>query len=253
MKTRRLFAALRVAGSLLVAATVAQAQDPFMLGNAGGVEVWSVPQADPADGIEAANIVLRSPAGTKIVTFENLLIDGDVHQVWLSGPFAAPTAKGAPVAGPTYDASWIPLDSHLLIESSMVGGGAGGSYGEISETNDGSNGELGLPPASGFPPSAGFGPIQMKAATDAFFLDTPFQSNEVNLAYLVSPKDAVAAGGTISLTLGVLGEGIVNSGEAGGAFFDALPVSLSQVPEPASGLMALMSLLGLGLLRRKNG
>ncbi len=75
----------------------------------------------------------------------------------------------------------------------------------------------GLPDASGFPPNSGIGPIFMGSATDAFFLDTAFQANEINLAYLVGQTGEGAADGHVNMTLGVLGEGIVNSGEAGGA------------------------------------
>ncbi len=142
MKKRRLLGTLGcVVGTVLLATTVARAQAPFVLDTRGGVEVWSVPQAPPGPGYEATQIVLRAvDANAKLVTFENLRFDGEIVQTWLSGPFGAPTAKGEPTAGATYDAAWIPYDSHVLIRDmnpNMVGGGAGGSYGGITETNDG--------------------------------------------------------------------------------------------------------------------
>ena len=58
---------------VLLAATTARAQEPFILDVLGGVEVWSVPQPAPGEGYEATDIVLRTvdPAA-KLVTFENL-------------------------------------------------------------------------------------------------------------------------------------------------------------------------------------
>ncbi len=259
MKRRRLFGSVScVLGMFLVAATVAQAQAPSVVGTRGGVDVWWVPQPDPGPGYSAGNIVLKTTdENAKIVTFENLKIEGGIVQTWLSGPFAAPTAKGAPTAGPTYDASWIPYDSHVLIRDlnpNMVGGGAGGSYGGITEDNDGLIGAIaGLPQASGFDPNSGIGSIHMGAETDAFFLDTAFQANELDLAYVVTQTGAAAAAGEILLTLGVLGEGIVNSGDPGGANwgFGDNPGALV-VPEPASGLLALCSILGLAVIRRRS-
>jgi hypothetical protein len=246
---------------LLVAATVAQAQEPSVVGSRGGVDVWWVPQPDPGPGYSAGNIVLKTTdENARIVTFENLRIDGPLVQTWLSGAFGGPTAKGAPTAGPTYDASWIEYDSHLFIREdgpNMIGGGAGGAYGGISEDNDESIGAIGgLPPASGFDPVSGVGSIYMAAPTDAFFLDTDFQSNEVDLAYVVTETDPAAADGHIPLlTLGVLGEGIVNSGDPGGANwgFGDNPEALAimAIPEPASGLLALCSILGLAAAFRR--
>jgi hypothetical protein len=133
----------------------------------------------------------------------------------------------------------------------MIGGGAGGSYGGIGETNDLSIGLIdGLPPASDFDPVSGVGPISMANETDAFFLDTVFQSNDVQLAYLVAQDGAAPA----LLTLGVLGEGITNSGEPGGAQwgFGGNPDPLPLIPEPASGLLALCAAFGLAAIRRRS-
>ena len=142
MKKRRL---LRIfsyaAGTVMLAATVVQAQ--VFVVSRGGVELSCVLQDAPGPGYSAVKWVLRTTdPDARIVTFENLRIDGAVVQTWLSGPLGEPTAKGAPQAGPTYDESWIPFDSHVLIEESMVGGSAGGGYQGIDETNDSSIGAI---------------------------------------------------------------------------------------------------------------
>ena len=71
-----------VVGTVLLAASFVQAQDPFVLETRGGVEVWSVPQPTPGEGYQSTNIVLRGvdPA-SKLVTFENLRFDGDLAQL----------------------------------------------------------------------------------------------------------------------------------------------------------------------------
>ena len=118
--SRRTFALLIGA---IVLVTAIQTQASILLDTRGGVEVWSVPQIAPGPGFLATKIVLKTPIpGAKLVTFENLAFNGDLVQTWLSGPSGTPTAKGEPVAGPTYAAEWIPFDSHLLIEPSEVGG-----------------------------------------------------------------------------------------------------------------------------------
>ena len=56
----------------------------------------------------------------------------------------------------------------------------------------------------------------MNKHTDAFFLLPRFQTNSVDLAYLVTPKNS---GEEVFVRIGVLGQGIVNSGLPGGARF----------------------------------
>ena len=228
MKKRRLFAALGAIGSLLVAATVGQAQ--IELGSAGGVTVWSTPVENPPAGTVATNISLTSDEGTKLVTFENVAIRGQVQQVWDALTMSAATqgtAKGAPAAGPLYSADWVPSDSHLVVTMAMVGGQAGGGYTGIFDENDGSLGDGGLTPTAASAALVGIGDISMLAPTDAFFLDTQFQTNSVDWAYIVAPATA-AADGHVTMTLGVLGEGIVNSGDPGGAFFEDLPIRFAE-------------------------
>jgi hypothetical protein len=92
----------------------------------------------------------------------------------------------------------------------MIGDGAGGGYGDISETNDDSNPvELddALPSVFGYPPSMGFGPLAMAQPTDAFFLEHDAQRNSIDFAYLVTPAKMLNMGtaGEVFLTLGVLG------------------------------------------------
>ena len=212
-----------ITGCLLVGdreTALVHAQQPFMFDARGGIELWSEPQPEPGPGYRATKIVLRTvdPAA-RIVTFEDIALTGNVVQTWLSGAAGEPTAQGEPTPGANYAAEWAPYDSHLLIDNAMVGGGAGGGYGGISEANDGSIGQIaGLPAAASGPPESGIGAISMADPTDAFFLDPAFQSNVVDLAYLVTPD--VPAGGTacgVCFSAGVLGVGFVNSGEPGGA------------------------------------
>ncbi len=191
------------------------AAQPFVLTARGGVEIWSEPQPNPGPGLRATKLVLRTeePAD-RIVTFENIAITGDVHQVF-DTPFQFPTPNPDTLVDSTlFNGSWGDFDSHLLLTPSMIGGGAGGGFNGISESNDGSLGSGGLPKSSGgFDARTGIGDLAMAAPTDAFFLDTPFQTNEVDFAYVVTP----VAGGDVLLTLGVLGSGFVNSGQPGGA------------------------------------
>ena len=178
----------------------------------------------------------------KLNTFENLRFDGDLVQTWLSGPFGTPTAKNVFVR-PTYPEEWIPFDSHLLISSmpppTMIGSGF---FNGISETNDESIGEIpGLPSVVGNPFVSGIGPISMFRPTDAFFLVPDFESNEVAVAYLVRQAGADSH---FTMTLGVLGSGIINSGEPGGASFGFNgndPVEIHFVPEPSAEFLAMFA------------
>jgi hypothetical protein len=196
MKKQQIVTTFGVFCVLLVAVNTARAQGERIIAELGGVQMLAIDQ-DPAltPGYNAARIVLRSNPGTSLVTFENLRIEGPLVQTWLSGPFGGPTAKNV-VAGPTYPGEWVPYDSHLNITSvdpNMLGGQAGNGFNGISETNDMSIGEIpGLPRVQNTPSVSGIGPISMVDATDAFFLAPEFQTNEVDLAYVVC---AAADGG----------------------------------------------------------
>lgn len=230
----------------------------------GGVQIVAIDQ-DPAatPGYRAARVVLRSDSGTRLVTFENLKLDGVPVQTWLSGPFGSSTPKNV-AANATYPAEWIPYDSHLSITSrdpNLIGGQAGFGFIGIDETNDMSIGVIpGIPDVLGTPSTSGLGPISMVNATDAFFLLPEFQTNEVDLAYVVISEADRAAGDNVFLTIGVLGEGIINSGDVDGASFgfngDNNDMGYAIfVPEPTTGLLAsLASLVLLGIRhRRRNG
>ena len=238
-------------GMFLFTATLVQANH-IVIGSRGGVDVMWVPQSDPGAGFSAGMIALKTTdENAVIVTLEKLSIEGNLVQTWLSGPFGTPTAKGEPLADATYPAEWIPYDSHLMIDESQVGGGAGGSYGGISETNDGTIGHIaGLPEASGYPPISGFGAIETDQPADAFFLRPEYHSDSIDLAYVVIPSELETE---ISLSLGVLGEGFVNSGDPGGANwgFGDNPVAIHFVPEPSALLLGALAAFGTLLVRSK--
>lgn len=248
-----------VAGMFLLATTVVRAQ-PVLVDTRGGVEVWSMPQASPGQGYLATKVVLRAAdENARLVTFENLSFGVNEDrsapvQTWLSGLFGTPTAKNV-APGPTFPEDWIPVDSHLLISSmpppTMIGGEAGNGFTGITEENDMSLGQIeGLSDVQGTFSTSGIGQISMVESTDAFFLDTDFQLREIDLAYLVGTEGAVS----VPMSLGVLGEGIVNSGDPGGAAWgfadDALHIPF--VPEPGSvSLLAMGALMFVGLIRRR--
>lgn len=185
--------------------TIASAQ-VTVFAEVDGVQLVSIPQPSPGDGFLAATIQARTvDSRDTIVTFANLSI-ANVHHVWAGNGIQPPggTAKGPPVSGPTYAVEWIPFDSHLLITSDMVGGGAAGGYVGITETNDGATDLPSLPPILGDVPSkTGLGDIAMRNPTAAFFVLPGFQRNSIDLAYLVTQD--VPNQPPVELTLGLLG------------------------------------------------
>ncbi len=100
----------------------------------------------------------------------------------------------------------------------------------------------------------GMGDTAMKLQTDAFFLDILFQTNEIEFAYLVTPTDSTGAAGEVFLTVGVLGAGIINSGDPGGASFGFRgndPVVIRFIPEPSAAVLAIFALAAVTCLRRR--
>ena len=94
----------------------------------------------------------------------------------------------------------------------------------------------------------------MAAETDSFFLLPELQTNEIDFAYLVTPDDSTGAAGDVFLTVGVSGEGIINSGDPGGASFGFNgndPVVIRFVPEPAAAALAVFALAAVTCLRRR--
>jgi hypothetical protein len=222
----------------------------ILLARRGSLEVWSLPQPAPGPGFVASRLELRtSDPAASIVTIEGLTLSGPFVQVWL------PRLLGSPLPTPKapwpskYPAEWAPFDSRVVIEASMVGGGAGAGYAGIGESNDSSIGKMkGLPRFQDLDPITGLGTISMASSSDAFFLDTPYQANRVGLAYLVA-RTADATRGEFAMTLGVLGAGIRNSGTTGGAQWGGTenpgPLDVAFTPRaPRSPLLSIRRAVG---------
>ena len=239
-----------------------QAQDEVVFATMGGVQLVSKPVDLGRDDYLATIVEARTvDPNASLVTFTNISITGDVNQVHGSISSAISPEGNAfkEAGGALFDDSWNALDTHLLLTRDMIAGGVWG----VTEMNDGSAGDGGF---AALPTTAtakvGIGPLANTAPTDAFFVQPEFQLSSIDFAYIVTPAAAAAADGGVSMTLGLLGSGIVDAGTDGGAAFgytaDAntginVPFTAGPiVPEPSSGLMAMMSVLGLlGLRRRK--
>ena len=260
MKRQSFMTTLCVFCASFAAISTAHGQLERIAAELGGVQMVVIDQ-DPAvtPGYLAARLELRAvdPSAT-LVTFENLKIEGPLVQTWLSGPFGSSTPKNV-AASQTYPAEWIPYDSHLNITSenpNMIGGQAGEGFVGIDETNDMSIGLIpGLPDVLGTPSGSGVGAISMVNPTDAFFLAPEFQSNVVDFAYVVIPD---TPGSMALVTVGVLGDGITNSGEPGGANFgfngdngDTGYAVIYSIPEPSTGITTMAAFALISALRRR--
>lgn len=239
---------------------VAQNTDEIVVDTRGGVQVLSIPQPTPLDGLLATKLVFRTenPDHT-VVTIEGLSFAGDVHQAWLEGPLGGPTAS-LPSASPTYHEDWIATDGHLFFDANCIACASG--FGDIlTETNDGSTNERFahlLPQASaGLGALTGFGELRFQSRQDAFFFKTENQTNEVEFAYLVTTAATdESPAGVVTMSIGLLGEGIINSGNPGGAQWgldDGAPLVIPfyVVPEPA-GLQVCWIALLIGLRRSRH-
>lgn len=255
--------------TMLVALPTATAQDTeILLAELGGVSVVSIPQPSPLPGLLATKVVLRTASENSFVTFENVKIAGAVHQVWIPDG-----GDGPPHATPHVDSitrwsfvprEWKDADSHLLITPSMVAGGVGGGHSRIHEANDLSNPAIAdevLPildknfPLYAVEALTGIGDIDMLAETDAFYVEPRIQTNAIDFAYVVTPDESTGTAGDVFLTVGVLGAGIINSGQPGGASFGFngnYPVAIFPlIPEPATRVLAATAFVTcLGIRRR---
>lgn len=236
------------------------AQDEIVFAERGGVQLVSVLQPSPGPGLLATNVVVRSlDPDHQVVTFENLSFQGDVHQVWPDDfSFACPSCHAKPPEpGSDYGSDWSAYDSHLVIHIDMVGAEQGG-YIAISETNDGSTSTTvgaGLSTISinddlTIHPRTGFGDIRMRDTTDAFYVVPQYQTNSVDLAYVVTHNQNP----NVLMTVGILGDGFVHAGQPGGADFGIRgnpPVVIPFVPEPRSRWAFLVAIAGWQLMFRK--
>lgn len=175
----------------------------------GSIEYVAIPQRAP-DGALATVVAARTTEpGQRIVTIYDFKTTGDLHHTWLPGSFG-PVPTVTSEFPPTIPAEWSAYDSHLLIESSMIGANFDQGYAGINESNDASD-PIGigqeLPLVHDLSAITGLGELQMEIPTGTFFFDTPFQTDFVELAYLVTPAVMPddAAMGEAFLTIGVLG------------------------------------------------
>lgn len=238
----------------------ATAQDvEIVAAELGGISVVSIPQPSPLPGLLATRVVLRWPPESQLVTFEHVSITGAVHQVWfpeLFGPTSTPFVDGD--GWDVLPVEWIAADSHMLISRSMVGGQAGIGFGSIYEVNDLSNPVMAnesLPFLDGqFPAVTGIGDIALDNDNfAAFFVQPEFQLDEIEWGYLVTLDDGTADD-NVSLTVGVLGAGIINSDQPGGAAFGFKgndPVVIPFIPEPTARVLAMSVVVAFACLRRR--
>lgn len=211
----------------------AHGQDAIYIAEQGGVTLTATPTEAP-EGFSAAILSLSSPEGSKMTVFEDLLIGTEMNrgpnpvQTWTSGPFFTPTILGPLPPLPTFLSEWAPYDSHLLLTKEMLGVGDGSGLSLITENNDSSIGSLGLPTINNaFRARIGRGEI---STLTALGLEPDFQSNSVDFARIIVPATDSRP---IPFSLGVVGEGIVNSGQPDGAFFDKVPLDIHAIDPPS--------------------
>ena len=163
--------------AVICSCAVASAQEGILLRTDDGIELWSVPQPDPSPGLLATKIVFRSvdPALTDIVTYDGLQITGSLHQVAFPNrnPTPTPSLQSYEDEGGFFDA-WLPYDSKILFTRGDIGGGAGGGFAGLQETNDrsdpvGANALIPLVPGEDAPAITGIGGINVSLISDAFF------------------------------------------------------------------------------------
>lgn len=261
-----LLASLALITSLAAQESMAQETTPqeFMVEERGGVQLWSIPQASPTDGLQSTILELRTvdPEG-EIASFTNYNLraeaNGKIHQVWLDGPFGGPTPQITSIerllSAGGYASDWALRDSHLLIGLETLGGFHGSGFDGITESNDRSSpfdDDLSISPSS-LGAVAGYGDITVDDPTRALMvLRREFLSNRVRFAQVVGCGD-------IRVTVGVFGNRFIDAGRSGGAEFgydDAAPVAspfdACVVPEPGFSVLYALIVVCAVVLRRRS-
>lgn len=252
-------------GICLALAVGVSADGEILVAEAGGVQIWTIPQPPPLPGFWATIVELRTvDPNAAMVTFANVQFEGRVHQTWLGDPFGGPTPGIDNVTpgsddGTVYGDGWAMLDTHLLVSNEMLPVAPGGapSFGGLTETNDGSTTAsdfLGLAEGQ-YAAKTGFGELGMPQESDAFFLKSDAQTNILPWAYVVTDYSEEEGPGEVFMSVGVLGPSIIDAGVEGGAAFgyagnDRVLVTI-ELPEPSSNSsLIVVFCIAVGQLRR---
>lgn len=169
------------------------------------------PQTAPA-GVLVTHVAARMRDDAhEFVTVDGLAITGDLHQVFLPGPFFSPTTPTArQLEGWSED--WIAYDSHLLITDLMVAHAITVGFSEIIEYSNmsdpvGVSDELTYEfvPGHTVTPILGIGNIESVLETEIFALQGAVRGNELLIAQIVTPILTDGEFGEVLLTIGLQG------------------------------------------------
>jgi hypothetical protein len=208
---------------------------------------------DPAPGFRAYDVMASvngDSQGKFVNAFQELNITG-VHQLWEDFRGANPSPY--PGYFTNFDLPGQELDSYMMWTKADQSNGA-----DPSETNDGSN-PAGLQ-YSEFTAIAGIGEVGVTSRGNGnpAALGLTGRATELALAHIVLYDGVAAADGhyaTAMLSGDLGGEGDANESNGGEIdMFSGVVLgapTLVEVPEPAMGIMALMSVVGLLGFRRR--
>ena len=228
--------------TLLATSCISRVEAEIVFAGRGGVELVSIPQPSPGDGLLATIVHFRTvdPAA-RIVTFEGFDFMGNLHQVRLpvsSNPTPNLDAWDREEVSTEFSSTWMAYDSHILLKQQWLGGSAGCGFSCMVEANDESTTGL-LQPNSSPDTITGYGAIFRRNDNEAaFFVPTPRQQSEIEFAYLVVSADNP----NILMNGAILGLGIENGefGTTKGASFGFdEPILVPFVPEPSVATMLL--------------
>lgn len=236
--------------------------DPFIIFEENGIQLWSEPNEPPAPSLFSTNIVARStdPDATDIITFDVTSFSGDLFQVGI------PTAFGTTFTTPLRESfdivpEWADYDSHFLVEHNRSFCPSQAGLAEAAnpiatclratETNDDSSpiSAFTLPvitaptlPVTAAPPILGIGDIDV----DTFFFNNDEDSpdfvalDEIEIAQLVGVSDMR---GYARMESTILGIGFSQVGVD-------VSIPLFSVPEPAGLSLVIAGLITASRMRR---